>query len=187
MTKSPPNQYTRRIYAQSDQYTHRDQSPPNQYTRRTSSPNQYTRRIYAQSDQSRIATSHRQISTRGAHRLTYTITTLTLARRDRAKSPPNQYTAHIHTRRPVHASRKSPPNQYTRSTSNETGHDNNTYAPPTGSHQSPATKNTDTCIRHPRQSLMFKMPRRILPSTSASGTRHRVRTAQRTAILPCYA
>ena len=68
-----------------------------------------------------------------------------------------------------------------------TVHDNNTYVPPTGSHQSPATKNTDTCIRHPRQSRMFKMPRLILPSTSASGTRHRVRTAQRAAILPCYA
>ena len=37
-----------------------------------------------------------------------------------------------------------------------TVHDNNTYVPPTGSHQSPATKNTDTCIRHPRQSLVFK-------------------------------
>ena len=79
MTKSPPNQYTRRIYAQSDQYTHRDQPPPNQYTRRT----------YTQGDQYTHHASHRRISTRGAHRMRqYTITTLTPLRRDRTNLPP---------------------------------------------------------------------------------------------------
>ena len=106
-----PNQYMRRIYAQSGQYTHRDQSPPNQYTRRTSPPNQYTRRMYAQSDQythrdqsppnqytRRTYTqgdqythhaSHRRISTRGAHRMRqYTITSLMPLRRNRTNLPP---------------------------------------------------------------------------------------------------
>ena len=135
-----------------------------------------------------IATSHRRISTRGAHRQTvHDNNTYVRPAGSHQVTAESVHAAHIHTRRPVHASRKSPPNQYTRSTSNETVHDNNTYALPTGSHQSPATKNTDTCIRHPRQSLMLKMPRRILSSTSVSGTRRRVRTVQRTAIPPCYA
>ena len=152
--------------------------------RRISTRDAYTHKATS----TRIATSHRRISTRGAHRLTvHDNNTDDRPAGSQQVTAESVHAAHIHTRRPVHASRESPPNQYTRSTSNETVHDNNTYAPPTGSHQYPATKNTDTCIRHPRQSLMFKMPRRILPSTSASGTRHRVRTAQRTAVLPCYA
>ena len=151
--------------------------------RRISTRDAYTHKATS----TRIATSHHRISTRGAHLLTvHDNNTYARPAGLHEVTAESVHAAHIHTRRPVHASRKSPQNQYTRSTSNETVHDNNTYAPPTGSHQSPATKNTDTCIRHPRQSLMFKMPRRILP-TSASGTRHRVRTAQRTAILPCYA
>ena len=149
--------------------------------RRISTRDAYTHKATS----TRIATSHRRIS--GAHRLTvHDNNTCARPAGSHQVTAESVHAAHIHTRRPVQASRKSPPNQYTRSTSNETVHDNNTYAPQTGSHQSPATKNTDTCIRHPRQSLMFKMPRRILPSTFASGTRHRVRTAQRTAILPCY-
>ena len=68
----------------------------------------------------RIVTSHRRISTRGAHRLTvHDNNTYARPAGSHQVTAVSVHAAHIHTRRPVHASRKSPPNQYTRSTSND--------------------------------------------------------------------
>ena len=77
-----------------------------------------TRDVYThKATSTRIATSHRRISTRGAHRLTvHDNNTYARPARSHQVTAESVHATHIHTRRPVHASRKSPPNQYTRRT-----------------------------------------------------------------------
>ena len=75
--------------------------------RRISTRGAYTHKATS----TRIATSHRRVSTRGAHRLTvHDNNTYARPAESHQVTAESVYAAHIHTRRPVHASRKSPPN-----------------------------------------------------------------------------
>ena len=148
-----------RTYAQGDQYTHHDQSPPNQYTRRTST----------------TVTTPNQ----------YTITALTPVQRGRINLPPRPpppppHTCHI---------RQAPQNLLRLMLS---------ILPILAAVLSFLVRGIPATNTPPRTLIRVSDTRnRVLCSnatvktttrpTSANGAHYRVRTAQGTVTLPCYA